>query len=123
MDAMYHEHEGAQKGAAMDQNLMNLRQRMVKASIEFIRAQRAYLQATAPNSRAAQPELNEATEEYLRAAEPYDASLQDLREYLLEVEPSETIAVELDHTERFIKALDKEKKVCLRRIRKTKAGH
>jgi hypothetical protein len=114
---------GAQKGVAMDQNLMNLRQRMVKTSIEFIRAQRAYLQATAPNSRVSQPELNEATEEYLKAAEPYDASLQDLREYLLEAESSETIAVELDHTERFIKALDKEKKACLRRIRKTKAGH
>jgi hypothetical protein len=100
----------------MDPNLMNLKQRMIKTSIEFIRAQRVYLKTTAPNSRASQTELKEASEEYLKAAEPYDAALQELREYLLGAEPSEMIAVELDHTERLIEALDKEKKVVLKLI-------
>jgi hypothetical protein len=40
----------------MDPNLMNLKQRMIKTSIEFIRAQRVYLKVTAPNSRASQTE-------------------------------------------------------------------
>jgi hypothetical protein len=92
----------------MDPNLMNLKQRMIKTSIEFIRAQRVYLKVTAPNSRASQTELKESSEEYLIAAEPYDAALQELREYLLGAEPSEMIAVELDHTERFINLLNKE---------------
>ena len=43
----------------MDPNLMNLKQRMIKTSIEFIRAQRVYLKVTAPNSRASQTELKE----------------------------------------------------------------
>jgi len=60
--------------------------------------------------------LKEAAEECLKAAEPYDAALQELREYLLAAEPSETIAVELDHTERFINALNNERKVCLKLI-------
>jgi hypothetical protein len=109
----------------MDQNLMDLKQRMIKASIEFIRAQRVYLKTIAPNSRASQTELKEASEESLKAAEPYDAALHKLREYLLAAEPSETMAVELDHAERFIKALAKEKRACLRWIkrRKIKAGH
>jgi Na+/phosphate symporter len=100
----------------MDQKLMDLKQRMIKASIEFIRAQRVYLKTTAPNFRASQTELKEATEEYLKAAEPYDAALQELRKYLLGADPSEMIAVELDHTEQFINALNKEIKVCLERI-------
>jgi hypothetical protein len=100
----------------MDPNLMNLKQRMIKTSIEFIRAQRVYLKVTAPNSRASQTELKESSEEYLKEAEPYDAALQELREYLIGAEPSEMIAVELDHTERFINALNKEIKVCLKRI-------
>ncbi len=100
----------------MDQNLMNLKQRMIKTSIEFIRAQRAYFKAAAPNSRKPQTELKEAAEECLKAAEPYGAALQELREYLLAAEPSETIALELDHTERFIIALNNERKVCLKLI-------
>ena len=106
----------------MDQDLLNLKQRMLKTSIVFIRAQRDYLQAIAPNSRATQKELEEVAEEYLKAAEPYDAALQELRKYLLKAEPSKKIAIELDHAERFIKALDKEKKACLKLTRKTKAG-
>jgi predicted DNA-binding protein len=108
----------------MDENLMNLKQRMIKTSIRFIRAQRAYLKAIAPNAGKSQAELKEAAEKYLKAAEPYGAALQELRKYLRASEPSKAIAVELDHTERFIKALDKEKMVCLRRIKrpKTKAG-
>jgi hypothetical protein len=47
---------------------------------------------------------------------PYDAALQDLHQYLFTAEPSELIAVELDHTERLIEALDKEKKVGLKLI-------
>jgi hypothetical protein len=100
----------------MDQNLMDLKQRMIKTSIGFIRAQSAYFKAAAPNSRKPQTELKEAAEDYLKAAEPYDAALQELREYLLAAEPSETITVELDHTERFINALNKEIKVCLKLI-------
>lgn len=100
----------------MDPNLMNLKQRMIKTSIEFIRAQRVYLKVTAPNSRASQTELKESSAKYLKAAEPYDAALQELRQYLLAAELSEVIAAELAHTERLINALDKEKKVGLKLI-------
>jgi hypothetical protein len=96
------------KGATMNnQNLMNLRQRVTETSMEVIRAQRVYLDAAGKS----QSELKEAAEEYLKATMPYDAALQELRQYLLAAEPSELIAVELDHTERLIEALDKEKKV------------
>ena len=76
----------------MDLDLMNLKQRMIKTSIEFIQAQRVYFKVTAPNSRASQTELKDAAEEYLKAAEPYDAALQELREYLLRAEPSKDSA-------------------------------
>jgi hypothetical protein len=95
------------KGATMNQNLWNLRQRVVEASMELIRAQRAYLNAAGKS----QSDLKDAAEEYLKATAPYDAALQELRQFLLAAEPSEFIAVELDHTERLIEALDKEKKV------------
>lgn len=90
-----------------NQNLMNLRQRVIETSMEIIRAQRVYLDAAGKP----QSELKEAAEEYLQATVPYDAALQEFRKYLLAAEPSELIAVELDHTERLIEALDKEKKV------------
>ena len=96
--------------------LMNLKRRMIKTSIEFIRAQRAYFKAAAPNSRKPQTELKDAAEECLKAAEPYDAALQELRQYLLAAELSEVIAAELAHTEQLINALDKEKKVGLNLI-------
>ena len=95
------------KGATMDQNLINLRQRVVEASMELIRAQRAYLDAAGTS----ESELKEAAEDYLKATGPYDAALQELRQFLLAAEPSEFIAVELEHTERLIEALDKEKLV------------
>jgi len=91
----------------MNQNLMNLRQRVMETSMEVIRAQRVYLDAAGKS----QSELIEAAEEYLKATVPYDAALQEFRHYLLAAEPSELITVELDHTERLIEALDKEKKV------------
>jgi uncharacterized protein Yka (UPF0111/DUF47 family) len=91
----------------MNQNIMNLRQRVMEASMELIRAQRIYLDAAGKP----QSELKKAAEEYLKATAPYDAALQELHQYLLAAEPSEMIAVELDHTERLIEALDKEKKV------------
>ena len=91
----------------MNQNLINLRQRVVEASMELIRAQRAYLDAAGRS----ESELKEAAEEYLKATAPYDAVLQELRQFLLAEEPSELIAVELEHTERLIEALDKEKQV------------
>jgi hypothetical protein len=101
----------------MDQDLMYLRKRMIGTSIKFIRAQRALLKAVAPNARRSGAELKEAAEEYLKAAEPYDAVLQELRQYLLvAAEPSEAVAVELAYTERLIDALDKEKKVGLKLI-------
>jgi hypothetical protein len=96
----------------MNQNLMNLRQRVMETSMEVIRAQRVYLDAAGKS----QSELKEAAEEYLKATVPYDAALQDLHQYLLTAEPSELITVELDHTERLIEALDKEKKVGLKLI-------
>jgi len=95
----------------MDCKLMSLKQRMVKTSIEFIRAQGAYFKAALPYAGKSPTELKEAAEECLKAAEPYDAALQELREYLLGAEPSEVIAMELNHTERFIGALEKEKRV------------
>ena len=94
----------------MDENLMNLRQRIIDASLMYLRTQRVYFVAIAPDSRKSETELKEAAEEYLKSAEPYDAALQELREYLLAAEPSETIDVELDHTDRLIAALDKEKR-------------
>jgi hypothetical protein len=75
--------------------------------MEVIRAQRVYLDAAGKS----QSELKEAAEEYLKATVPYDVVLQELPQYLLTLEPSELIAVELEHTERLIEALDKEKKV------------
>jgi hypothetical protein len=55
--------------------------------------------------------LKEAAEEYLKATGPYDAALQEIHQYLRAAEPSEVIAVELEHTERLIEALNKEKQV------------
>lgn len=75
--------------------------------MEVIRAQRVYLDAAGKSAS----ELKEAAEEYLKATGPYDAALQELHQYLLAAEPSEFIAVELEHTERLMEALDKEKKV------------
>src|SRR5262245_34228310 len=95
------------KESTKNQNLINLRQRVMEASMELIRAQRAYLDAAGKS----ESELKEAAEDYLKATGPYDAALQELRQYLLSAEPSELIAVEMDHTERLIEALDKEKKV------------
>ena len=97
----------AMKEATMNQNLINLRQRVMEASMELIRAQRAYLDAAGKS----ESELKEAAEDYLKATGPYDVALQELRQFLLAAEPSEVIAVELDHTERLIEALDKEKQV------------
>jgi hypothetical protein len=79
----------------------------MEASMELIRAQRAYLDAAGKS----ESELKEAAEDYLKATGPYDAALQELHQYLLSAEPSELIAVELEHTERLIEALNKEKKV------------
>jgi len=79
----------------------------MEASMELIRAQRAYLDA----SGKSESELKEAAEDYLKATGPYDLALQELRQFLLAAEPSEVIAVELEHTERLIEALDKEKQV------------
>src|SRR5262245_1867056 len=108
---MYHVGIGrlhsAMKGATMNQNLVNLRQRVMETSMEVIRAQRVYLDAAGKSAS----ELKEAAQEYLKATGPYDAALQELRQYLLAAEPSEVISVELEHTERLIEALDKEKKV------------
>ena len=75
--------------------------------MELIRAQRAYLDAAGKS----ESELKEAAEDYLKATGPYDVVLQELRQFLLASEPSELIAVELEHTERLIEALDKEKQV------------
>jgi hypothetical protein len=102
------------RGATMDQDLMDLRKRMIRTSIEFIRAQRALVKAAAPEARRSKTKLKEAVEEYLKAAEPYDAALEELREYLIAAEPTEAIVEELDHTERLIDALDTEKKVGLK---------
>jgi len=75
--------------------------------MELIRAQRAYLDA----AERSESELKVAATDYLKATGPYDAALQELRQFLLAAEPSELIAVELDHTERLIEALNKEKQV------------
>jgi hypothetical protein len=106
---MYHVERlhSAAKEATMKQNLINLRQRVMEASMEVTRAQRAYLDAAGKS----QSELKEAAKKYLKATEPYDAALQELRQFLLAAETSEFIAVELEHTERLIDAIDKEKKV------------
>jgi len=95
------------KGATMNLDLINMRQRVMEASMELIRAQRAYLDAAGKSGS----ELKEAAEDYLKATGPYDDALQELRQFLLAAEPSELIAVELEHTERLIEALDKEKLV------------
>ena len=106
----------------MDLDLMNLRKRMIGTSIKFIQAQRALWKAAAPNVRRSDTELKEAVEGYLKAAEPYGAALQELREYLLAAEPSEVIGVELGHTERLIDALDKEKRVGLKLYERSRLG-
>ena len=100
----------------MDENLMDLRQSLIKTSTRFLRAQRVYLDAAAPNVGFPQSALKEAARQYLKAAEPYDAALQGLRQYLLAAEPSEVIVEELERTERLIDALDKEKMVVLKLI-------
>src|SRR5262245_9383505 len=106
------------KGAAMDLNLMSLRQRATEAAIEFILAQRAYLKADQAYPGKSQAELKEAAKGYFMAAEPYEAALQELREYLLAAEPSEATAGELERTERLIKTLYKEKKISLKLIKR-----
>src|SRR5215475_12614703 len=106
------------KEATMNQNLINLRQRVMEASMELIRAQRAYLDAAGKS----ESELKEAAEDYLKATGPYDDALQELRQFLLAAEPSEVIAVELEHTERLIEALDKEKQVGSKLIERRSLG-
>jgi hypothetical protein len=101
--------QSAPKGATMNQNLMNLRQRATMAATKFIRAQRAYLDAAAPYNRKTETELKEVAEGYHKAIKPYDAALQELRRYLLAAEPSGEIAAELERTERLIKTLNHEK--------------
>jgi hypothetical protein len=110
----------APKGATLDQNLVALRQRMIETTIEFLRAQRAYLVAAAPGARQSEAKLKKAAEGLLIAAEPYADALQELRQYLLAAESSEAIALELDHTERLINALDIEKKVSSKLIATTR---
>lgn len=100
----------------MDENLMDLRQQMIKTSTEFIQAYGACLNTISLYSRKSQMELKETAEEYFKAAEPYEAALQELRQYLLATEPSEAILAELERTERLIEALDKEIKVGSRLI-------
>ena len=95
----------------MDEILMNLRQRVIKTSMGFIKAHRAYLDAISPYPRKSRMELKGAAEEYFKAAEPYNDALHELRQYLLAAEPSDSILAELERTERFIKTLDKEIKV------------
>src|SRR5262245_40615038 len=63
------------KGAMMNQNIINLRQQVMEASMEVIRAQRVYLDAAGKSDS----ELKEAAEEYLKATGPYDAALQEFR--------------------------------------------
>ena len=100
----------------MDENLMNLRRQVIETSNGFIQAHRACLDAISPDTRKSQMEVKEAAEDYLNAAEPYGAALQELRQYLLAAEPSEAILAELERTEQFIKTLDKEIKVGSRLI-------
>ena len=95
----------------MDQNLTNLRQRATQAATKFIRAQHIYLMAADPTDRKSETELKKAAEEYSKAIAPYDDALQELRQYLLQAEPSEAVATELERTERLIEALDKEKEM------------
>ena len=94
----------------MDQKLIDLRQREAEASIEYLKVQRVYLKAVAPHARESEAALKEAAEEYRKAAEPYDAALRDLLQYLLEMKPTAAIRAEIDRTERLIEALNKEKK-------------
>ena len=75
--------------------------------MEVIRAQRVYLDAAGKS----QSERKEAAKKYLKATEPYDAALQELRQFLLAAEPSDLIAVELEHTEQLIRRSTKRKKV------------
>jgi hypothetical protein len=89
----------------------NLRQRAFNTSAKFLRAQRAYLTAADLRSRKSETELKESAQEYRKAIEPYDAALNELHQHLLAAERSETTAAELEHRERLIEALDKEKDV------------
>ena len=100
----------------MDENLIALRRWLIKASTEFLRAQRTYLDATAPSAGIPQSAVKETAKQYLKAAESYDAALQGLRKYLLAAEPSEAIVAELKRTERLVDVLDKKKKVCSKLI-------
>jgi len=94
----------------MNGKLLSLRQREIETLGEFLKARRAYLKAAAPSTRKSEAELKEAAEEYLKAAEPYETALQELREYLLAAEKSERMAAELVYAERLINTLHKEKR-------------
>jgi hypothetical protein len=95
----------------MDESLMELRQRATAEAAEVIRVQRAYLDAAAPDTRKPEAELIEAAEESRKSLEPYDASLQELYQYLLAAEPSEAIVTELGRTERLIDTLSHEREI------------
>ena len=95
----------------MDSKLISLRQQEIETFKEFLKARGAYLKAFAPSARKSDAELKEAVEEYLKAAEPYETALQELREYLQTAERSETMAAELGQAEQLIRALQKEKRV------------
>jgi hypothetical protein len=83
----------------VDQTLTNLRQRATKTASDFIRAQRAYLEAADLTVRQSETKVKDVAEGYHKAIGPYDAALQALHQYLLAAEPSEAIAAELERTE------------------------
>src|SRR5215813_12924931 len=95
----------------MDLKLMELRREAISASTQFLKAQRAYLEASSFVARKTEEELKESAAEYLKTAGPYGNILHELRQYLLAMEPSGARDRELDRTETLIEALEHEKRV------------
>lgn len=90
----------------MDQQFLDLRQAVFDASGGFIEAQQAY--SSAATAQQSDEVLQRAAENCLLAAKPYEEALREFQQYLLSVEPSDEIAIEIGHVEQFLITLDKE---------------
>jgi hypothetical protein len=90
----------------MEQELLDLRQRLFDLSGDFITAQRVYLEAASAKRPPA--ELKQHAEAAIEASKPYEASLHNFLDYLHAAAAFEGRSDEIEHTEKFLHALSGE---------------
>jgi hypothetical protein len=95
----------------MDQHLIELRQRALQASGNFLDAQLAYIEATDFQRRKPEAELRRAAEAACAASEPYEAALRELLDYLRASAPSAQRGEEIREAEDSLATLIRERGV------------